>query len=143
MANYPTFDPNNAQLFPIKDRKLSFVTDPFEPGSTFKAVTLASALENKIATVDTHYYCERGRFKVEGHYITEADKTKKLEWLPVSEIMKHSSNIGITKIAFDLTYPRLKKTMEKFSIGQKTGLELPGESRGIFIEKHHFSFEFE
>ena len=136
IANYPTFDPNTVQLFPANDRKLSFVTDPFEPGSTFKAVTMASALEHKIATPDTHYYCERGRFKVEGHYITEADRTKKLEWLPVSEIMKHSSNIGTTKIAFDLTFPRLKKTMEDFGIGKKTGIELPGESRGIFSKKN-------
>ena len=109
IANYPSFDPNDIRLSPIRNRKLSFVTDPFEPGSTFKAVTIASALENKIATTDTHYYCERGRFKVERHYITEADKTKKLEWLPVSDIMKYSSNIGTTKMAFDLTFPRLKK----------------------------------
>ena len=136
IANYPTFDPNKVQQFPIKDRKLSFVTDPFEPGSTFKAVTMAAALEHKIATPDTHYYCERGRLKVEGHYITEADKSKKLEWLSVKEIMKYSSNIGTTKIAFDLTFPRLRETMEKFKIGEKTGIELPGESRGIFNKKN-------
>ena len=131
IANYPTFDPNNSKASNLKSRKLSFVSDPFEPGSTFKLFTAASALENKIATPDTNYYCEEGRLKISGHVIREAEAKKKYEWLSLEEIIKYSSNVGTTKVAFDLTFPRLNKTLMDFGIGQKTGIELPGESRGI------------
>lgn len=132
MANYPTFDPNNITKANKNVRKLSYVTDPFEPGSIFKSLTIASALENKVVKPDTNYYCERGKFRVGNHFINESDSNHVHEWLSVEDILKFSSNIGTTKIAFDLTYPLLKKTLEKFKIGQKTGIELPGESRGIF-----------
>jgi cell division protein FtsI (penicillin-binding protein 3) len=135
IANYPSFDPNEYWKFdPIK-RKLAFISDPFEPGSTFKTFTVASALEHKIARPDTNYYCERGSYRVESHTITEAESKKKYEWLSVSEILQHSSNIGTTKIAFDLTFPKLKKSLQDFRIGQRTGIEVPGESRGIFTDK--------
>ena len=84
---------------------------------------------------DTNFYCERGALKVGEHVIREADLKKKYEWLSVSEILKYSSNIGTTKIAFDLTFPKLRKTLVDLSIGQKTGVEIPGESRGIFTSK--------
>ena len=139
IANYPTFDPNNAKKSKVGSRKLSFVSDPFEPGSTFKLFTAASALENKIATTDTNYYCEEGRLKISGHVIKEAEAKKKYEWLSLEEIIKYSSNVGTTKVAFDLTYPRLYKTLKDFGIGLKTGIELPGESRGIISEKENVS----
>ncbi len=132
MANYPSFDPNEYKKSKIENRKLSFISDPFEPGSTFKLMTVASALENKIARPDTNFYCEHGRLKVEGHIIKEAESSKKYEWLSVDEIVKYSSNVGTTKIAFDLTFPKLKKTIDSFGFGEKTGIEVPGESRGIF-----------
>lgn len=135
MANYPSFDPNHYRKSKQENRRLSFVTDPIEPGSTFKTVTISSALENNIINMDTNYYCERGKLKVGNHTIREAESTKGFEWLSVSEILKYSSNIGTTKIAFDLTFPKLKKTMDMFGFGQKTGIELPGESRGIYPNK--------
>jgi cell division protein FtsI (penicillin-binding protein 3) len=135
MANYPTFDPNKWNKYKSKHRKLSFVTDPFEPGSTFKTFTVASALDHEIIKPDTNYYCEKGHLKVGDHIIREASDTKKFEWLSVEEILKYSSNIGTTKIAFDLTYPSLKETLNKLKIGQKTNIEIPGESRGILTKK--------
>lgn len=131
MANYPTFDPNHYSDYQTKYRKLSFITDPFEPGSVFKALTVASGLENNLIRPDTNYYCEKGRFRVGSHFIKESDTRHAHEWLTVTDIMKLSSNIGTTKIAFDLGYPILKDTLKKFNIGQKTGIELSGESRGI------------
>ena len=129
MANYPTFDPNVSTSG--KKTKLSYITDPFEPGSIFKTLTIASALENNLITEETSYYCERGKYKVGNHYISESDNKHTYEWLTVNDILKYSSNIGTTKIAFDLTYPALKKTLDKFNIGNKTDIEFPGESRGI------------
>lgn len=139
IGNYPTFDPNKWRAADEKARKLSFVTDPFEPGSNFKTITVVSAFENKIATSDTSFYCEKGRLKVEDHIISEAESRKKYEWLTVEEILRFSSNIGTTKLAFDLTFPKLKKTIEKFGFGKKTGIEVPGESRGIFTDDENVS----
>ncbi len=139
MANYPAFDPNDPTISETSHRKLPFVSDPFEPGSTFKLLTVASALEHKIVRPNTNYYCEQGRLKVEDHIITEAESRKKFEWLSVSEIVQHSSNVGTTKIAFDLTFPKLKETVTKFNIGEKTGIEVPGESRGIFTDDKNVS----
>jgi cell division protein FtsI (penicillin-binding protein 3) len=139
IANYPSFDPNEVKNSKSIDRKLSFISDPFEPGSTFKLMTVASALENKIARPDTNFYCEHGRLKVEGHIIKEAEAQKKYEWLSVDEIVKYSSNVGTTKIAFDLTFPKLKSTIEDFGFGVKTGVEIPGESRGIFTTDENVS----
>jgi cell division protein FtsI (penicillin-binding protein 3) len=131
VANYPTFDPNKASSFPQENRRLAFVTDPFEPGSTLKTLTVASALENKIAKPETKFFCEYGRIKVQNHWITEAESHEKFEWLTVSDILKVSSNIGTTKIAFNLQYPKLRQTLDKFGIAQKTGIEIKGESKGI------------
>ncbi|TDJ05911.1 MAG: PASTA domain-containing protein [Deltaproteobacteria bacterium] len=137
LANYPTFNPNNIKDSKPEDRKLAFVSDPFEPGSIFKTFTVASALEHKLARPDTNYYCEKGAFEVGDHVINEAVKGKGYEWLSMSEIIKYSSNIGTTKIAFDLTFPRLRETLKNFNIGEKTGIEIPGESRGIFTAKEN------
>lgn len=134
IANYPTYDPNDYKKYPLKNRKLSFVTDPFEPGSIFKTITIAAALENNIVRSDTNYYCEKGKYRVENHYISESDSNHVYEWLSVDDILKYSSNIGTTKIAFDLGYPLLKKFMDKINIGEKTGIEISGESRGIQTE---------
>lgn len=134
IANYPTFDPNEVKGTNPTRRKLSFVIDPFEPGSIMKTFTIAAALEYKIARPNTSYYCERGALRIGDHIINEAEAEKKHEWLTVSDILKYSSNIGTTKIAFDLTFPKLKKTLDDFNFGQKTGVEIPGESRGIFTD---------
>jgi cell division protein FtsI (penicillin-binding protein 3) len=132
MANYPSFNPNKIEKSDIPFMKIPFISDPFEPGSVFKTFTIASALENAVADKSTNYYCERGKLNVSGHIINEAESKKTYEWLSVQEILRYSSNIGTTKIAFDLGLSKLKRTLEDFNIDQKTGVELPGESRGIF-----------
>jgi len=135
IANYPTFDPNRAQDYPAENRKLAFVTDPFEPGSILKTITIASALEHKVATPETKYFCEYGKLKVQNHWISEAESHEKFEWLTVSDILKHSSNVGTTKVAFSLKYPKLRETLDKFQFAQKTGVEIAGESKGILSFK--------
>jgi cell division protein FtsI (penicillin-binding protein 3) len=131
IANYPTFDPNKAAAFPQEHRKLAFVTDPFEPGSIFKTITIASALEHKIAKPETKFFCEYGKLKVQNHWISEAETHEKFEWLTVADILKYSSNVGTTKIAFSLKYPKLRETLDKLQLGKKTGVEIKGESKGI------------
>jgi cell division protein FtsI (penicillin-binding protein 3) len=135
IANYPTYDPNNATASPLENRKLAYVTDPFEPGSIFKTMTIAAALENQIAKPETKFYCEGGRMRVQNHWISEAETHEKFEWLSVSDILKFSSNVGTTKLAFAVKYPKLRGTLDKFHIAQKTGIEIKGESKGILSYK--------
>ena len=134
IANYPSFDPNDVRGSSPEARKLSFAIDPFEPGSTFKIFTVGSALENKVAKIDSTYYAEQGRMRVDNHWIKEAESHEKFEWISVSDIIRFSSNVGTTKIAFDLKFPRFKQTLKELNFGNKTGIEVPGESRGIFTE---------
>ncbi len=131
IANYPSFDPNHPRDQPAENRKLSFVTDPFEPGSILKTMTVASALEHGVANPSKRYFCERGKMRIQGHTISEAESDKKFEWLTVTDILKYSSNVGTTKIAFDLKFPRLAKTLRGFGLGEKTGIQVAGESKGI------------
>lgn len=135
IANYPTFDPNKAAGSPLENRKLAFVTDPFEPGSIFKTITIASALEHKVAKPETKFFCEGGKMRVQNHWISEAETHEKFEWLNVGDILKFSSNVGTTKIAFSLKYPKLRESMDKFKFAQKTGIEVRGESKGILTYK--------
>ena len=135
IANYPTFDPNKVSQYPLESRKLAFVTDPFEPGSIFKTITIASALEHKVAKPETKFFCEGGKMRVQNHWISEAETHEKFEWLTVGDILKFSSNVGTTKIAFALKYPNLRETLDKFKFAQKTGIEVRGESKGILSFK--------
>ena len=135
IANYPTFDPNKASSFPQENRKLAFATDPFEPGSIFKTITVASALEHQVAKSETKFFCEYGKLRVQNHWISEAETHEKFEWLTVADILKFSSNVGTTKLAFSLKYPKLRETLDKFQFSKKTGIEIKGESKGILSYK--------
>lgn len=139
IANYPSFDPNNSKKYSDHVKRLSFVTDPFEPGSVFKTLVVAAALEQHVAEPKTKFYCEKGKLKIGKHTISEAEAHEKFEWLTVEDILKNSSNIGTTKIAFAMGFPRLKKSLQHFGVGEKTGIEIPGESKGIVTSKDNVS----
>jgi cell division protein FtsI (penicillin-binding protein 3) len=97
IANYPSFDPNYLKKSST-NRRLNFITDPFEPGSVFKTFTVISAMENNIIKDDTNYFCENGKMKVGKHWVKESDSSHKFEWLSVKDILKYSSNVGTTKL---------------------------------------------
>ncbi len=139
MANYPAYDPNNPKAYNLENRKLSFAIDPFEPGSAFKLFTIASAFEHNVANLNSSYFGEHGQMRIDGHTVSEAESHERYEWISVADIIKFSSNIGTTKVAFDLKFPRFKETLKSLNIGQKTGIEIPGESRGIFTEADNVS----
>lgn len=129
MANYPSFDPNKIKRGDIT--RLPFITDPIEPGSVMKTITVAAALEKKTVKSDTNFYCESGRYRIGKHVIKESDNDHAFEWLSVADILRYSSNIGTTKIAFDLGQDKLRESFKEFNFGSKTGVEISGESRGI------------
>lgn len=130
MATYPSFDLNNPSRVSNEVRRNRVVADAFEPGSVMKAMLMAAALEKKVIKPSSKFNCEQGRFKVGDKWISEADGHK-FGTLTATEILSHSSNIGATKIAFELGAESLFETLLNFGFGQRTGIELPGEAKGI------------
>jgi len=135
LANYPNYDPNE------RSSKIDFniirnrcVTDLFEPGSIFKIVTMAAALEENLFTPSSLIICENGKWFVRSHWLHDVHP---YEVLTFAEVVEKSSNIGTVKIAMALGEERLYQYCKKFHFGEKTGIDLPGETTGIFrpIEK--------
>lgn len=131
LASAPTFDLNKAQKAPAEYRRNKIVTDAFEPGSTMKAFVIAAALRDGLIQPKTKFYCEKGSFRVGDRIIKEAESKEKFEDLTVSEILAVSSNVGTTKIAFKMGQERLRQGLLDFGFGQKLGVDLPGEARGM------------
>ncbi len=128
LANYPSFDPNNYAKQSAEQRRNRAVTDSFEPGSTFKTVLAAAALEEGVVGKDDLFYCEMGKYPFAGKIIHD---THPHGWLPFAKILQVSSNIGFTKVAEKLKKDRFFKYIEKFGFGQPTGLDVPGEVAGL------------
>lgn len=114
--------------FSIKNRVIS---DNFEPGSTFKIVTAAAALEQKVKRPEDKIWAEEGEFKVMGRIIHDIEKH---QWLTFRECIIHSSNIGVAKIAMEVGKEEIYKYARNFGFGSKTGIDLPAEAKG-FIPK--------
>jgi len=102
--------------------------DIFEPGSTFKPIVVAAALEEKILRPNSIIFCENGSFRVPGHTIKDVHPHG---WLSLSDVVKFSSNIGAAKVAMQLGAERYYHYIRKFGLGSKTGIDLSGEARGI------------
>jgi cell division protein FtsI (penicillin-binding protein 3) len=128
VAIRPTFNPNVYQTATAAEWRNRALTDPFEPGSTFKAILAAGALEEKVVRPDDRVYGEQG-------VITVANRTihdwKKYGWLSFREVLKFSSNVGSIKVGLALGRERYYRYMTAFGFGAATGIDLPGESRGL------------
>jgi len=131
ISSYPDFNPNEALDANPDSRKNRAITDPFEPGSTLKPFVVAGALREGLLEPNTKYYCENGQIQVKDRIIKESSREHKWEWLTVSEILAKSSNVGMVKIGFQLGGKKTKEILEDFGFGQKTGITLGGDSRGI------------
>ncbi|HEY2988044.1 MAG TPA: penicillin-binding protein [Candidatus Binatia bacterium] len=127
LANYPLFNPNSFSRQSSEQRRNRAVTDSFEPGSTFKTILAAAALEEGVVGKEDLFYCEYGKYPFAGRVIHD---THEYGWLPFAKIIQYSSNIGVTKVAEKLGKDRYYKTIEKFGFGQSTGVDLPGEAAG-------------
>lgn len=134
ISSAPSFNANLANQAPSSLRRNRAVTDVFEPGSTLKTFVVAAAMQEKILQPNTKYNTENGQFKVGDRIIREADQKHKWSHLTVSEILAFSSNVGTTKIAFDLGPELLQKYLLNFGFGAKTGVDLPGEQKGLLHE---------
>jgi len=128
LANRPTFNPNlRKEITPnaLTDRAVSYI---YEPGSTFKLVTIAAALEEKLTTPDEVFDCQMGSIVYNGMRIRDS---KPHGLLPVWGVLAESSDVGSIKIALRLGEDRYYKYIRAFGFGQQTGIELPGETRGM------------
>ncbi len=129
LANWPTFDSNNPSDFSDDNRMNRAVAAAYEPGSTFKVITLASAFENGVTNPNALVDCQGGAILVAGRLIHD--------WHPfgtlsVTQVLEHSSDVGSIKIALMDGASNLYQTARKFGVGQLTGIDLPGENRGLF-----------
>jgi cell division protein FtsI (penicillin-binding protein 3) len=127
LANYPFFNPNNFTQQSSRQWRNRAVADGFEPGSTFKTILAAAALEEGIVGKEDLFYCEYGKYSFAGKIIHD---THEYGWLPFAKIIQYSSNIGVTKVAEKLGKDRYYKYIEKFGFGQLSGIDLPGETAG-------------
>src|SRR5580700_8147848 len=128
LANRPTFNPNlRKQITPaaLTNRAVSYV---YEPGSTFKLVTISAALEEKVTNPDEVFDCQMGSIVYNGMRIRDS---KPHGLLPVRGVLAESSDVGSIKIALRLGDERFYKYIRAFGFGQQTGIELPGETRGL------------
>ncbi|MBN1829710.1 MAG: transpeptidase family protein [Deltaproteobacteria bacterium] len=130
MANVPSFNCNNFEVYSRQIRKNRAVIDSFEPGSIFKPFIVAAALEEGVVVEGDRFNCENGSYRVGPKTIREA-LYKKYKELTASEILKHSSNIGSVKVAERLGKEPLHRYLKAFGFGEKTGVGLPGEASGI------------
>jgi cell division protein FtsI (penicillin-binding protein 3) len=128
LANWPTFNPNVFNRVNPQALKNRSVSDIYEPGSTFKIVTLAAALEEKITNPDEVVDCQMGSIVVNGLRIHDHHP---YAGLTVSQILEHSSDVGAIKIALRLGEERFDRYIRAFGFGTQTRIELPGETRGM------------
>jgi cell division protein FtsI (penicillin-binding protein 3) len=131
LANYPSYDPNvppgRGGEAPGARNNLAIST-PFEPGSVFKVITLAAALENTSLTPQSMIDCGNGSINLFGRVIHDHDPYK---FLSVADVLAKSSNIGAIQIALATGGEKLYEYQKRFGFGRKTGVELPGESAGV------------
>ena len=128
LANRPTFDPNKPGDSSAANRRNRVITDVFEPGSTFKIVAVSGALNEGVVRLHDRFHCENGRLYFAGKVLRDHHAYGELS---VREIITKSSNIGTAKVAMKLGASRLHKYISELGFGQRSGVPLPGEVRGI------------
>ena len=137
MAQAPGYDANNTSKVSLALQRNSSVTDTFEPGSTFKLVTIAAALSSGIVSPSTKFRLPYS-IHVADRVIHDAEP-RPTEWLTVSQILAQSSNVGAITIARMLGPARLAAWIQRFGFGRLTGIDFPGESSGIVLPLEKWS----
>ena len=129
MANYPTYDPNNFSDYNKKYWRNRAITDNYEPGSTFKIITTASAIEEGVVNQNDIFY-DAGKIKVEREYIEcWDDEGHGIETF--SEVVQNSCNPGFVQVGLRMGKESFFNYINAFGFGQKTNIELPGEATGL------------
>jgi cell division protein FtsI (penicillin-binding protein 3) len=128
LASAPGFNPNDYKSAEPDRRRNRAVIDRYEPGSTMKIFTVASALAAKTVDPAEPIYCEDGRMPIDNVVIHD---THVYKWLTPTQVLAYSSNIGTAKIGLGLGQQRLYEGFRRFGFGESPGLPLPGQSTGV------------
>jgi len=136
LANWPKFNPNSPGEVKNETRMNRAVSAIYEPGSTFKLITLAAALDQNLTRPGEVFDCENGAVSIAGHKIHDH---KKFGMLSVSEILAQSSDVGTIKVALRLGAPKFYEYIRAFGFGQQTGIDLPWESKGMLGKLENWS----
>jgi cell division protein FtsI/penicillin-binding protein 2 len=136
MASVPTYDANKAGQAPVAWHRNRAVTDTYEPGSTFKLVTVAGALSEHLVTPSTRFTLPYS-IKVADKTIHDAEP-RPTERLSVAEILSHSSNVGAITLSRLLGEDSLADWIARFGFGKPTGIDFPGESAGEVAPVDHW-----
>lgn len=130
MANHPTFEPGQAGEAPPTVRRNRVLTDPVEPGSVFKPFTMSGALAHGVAKRTDVINCENGGYRVGNRVLKDSHPHGALT---VEQVMAMSSNIGMAKLGRRLGNAKIYETLQAFGFGEKTGIDLVGEDRGLML----------
>lgn len=129
MANYPTYNLNSLPSVPTLLDRNAAIHYLFAPGSTFKIITASGALESNSMLLDETFDCSKGAIFVAGKTIRDHHR---FEILSFPEVIIHSSNVGTVLIGQRTGEDNIYKTIKAFGLGQRTGIDLPAEEKGIF-----------
>ncbi len=132
MANYPTYDPNlyNDPSLKKESKRNQAIWSPYEPGSVFKALTIAALIESdRVVDLNEIIFCENGSFKPAPRIKPIRDSHPYGD-LTVAEVIYKSSNIGVTKLARRMTQDEYREQIKQFLVHQKTNIDLPYERSG-------------
>jgi cell division protein FtsI (penicillin-binding protein 3) len=138
LANLPDYDPNEPSRFSQSDRRDRAVADAFEPGSTFKVITATLALEKGVVKPDTLVNCQGGKGEFLGRTVHDHGDDH-MGVVPFSEVIAQSSNVGTVTVAQKLTKQEMYDGVRRFGYGRKTGIDLPGEARGLLRPLENWS----
>ena len=128
IANRPNFDLNLRSEAKPEQMKNRAIIDMMEPGSTFKIVAAASALNEHKLRPDSQVFCENGLWNYGGSALHDH---RAFGYLSVRDILIKSSNIGAAKLALSIGDQKFYEYIRRFGFGERTGIELPGEINGV------------
>ena len=137
MAVAPTYDANHFPRVPRDLQRNRAITDTYEPGSTFKLITVAAALSERLVSPSTRFTLPYS-LKVADRVIHDAEERGTVNY-SVAQILAHSSNIGAIELAELLGRTRLSSWITRFGFGRATGIDFPGESPGIVLPPDKWS----
>jgi cell division protein FtsI (penicillin-binding protein 3) len=137
MAVQPGYDANRYPLAPRDLQRNRTVTDTYEPGSTFKLITVAAALSDRLVSASTRFTLPYS-LRVADRVIHDAEPRGTVNY-SVAQILAHSSNIGAIELAEMLGRTRLSRWISRFGFGRTTGIDFPGESPGIVLPPEKWS----